>query len=130
MKKIPEIFVVLEDRPGVVGEMCRVLKKKNVAIYAIGLFGDTARLYVSDADKARRGLAERNYTVDVREVLATVLPNHVGALMEFTQKLGNAGINIKYMYGTLVEKQKKGLLILEVDEPELALNLFKNDAPA
>jgi len=129
MQKISEVFVVLEDRPGAVGEMCRVLKKKRIAIHAIGLFGDTARLYVSDPQRALEAFMERNYPVELREVISTILPNYIGALMEFTQKLGNAGINIQYMYGTLLEKQKKGLLILEVDQPELAMKLFQNQSP-
>jgi hypothetical protein len=31
------------------------------------------------------------------------------------------------MFGTIEEKQKYGILILEVDQPELALNLFQTD---
>jgi len=126
MQKITELFVVIENRPNVAGELFRVLKKKNISVFGVGLFLDTARLYVSDPPEALKILQEHNYIVEEREVLAIDLPNHQGALMEMTMKLGNAKINIEYLYGALEPRQKKGIVILEVDQPELALKLFQD----
>ena len=126
MKKIKEIFVVLDDQPGTIGALCRVLKKKRIPIYAIGVFMDTARLYVTDPVLASTALAENGYAVEIREVLRVDLPNRTGAMMELTTKLGNAGLNIKYFYGTIGEKQRKGVIILEVDQPDLAVGIFQN----
>lgn len=126
MKKITEIFVVLENRPGTTGEMCRILKKKRIAIYAIGVFLDTARLYVTRPELAAEALRDHGYEVELREVIRVDLPNRIGAMMEMTMKLGNAGINIEYFYGTTGEKQKKGVIVLEVDKPDLALDIFHN----
>jgi len=55
-----------------------------------------------------------------------LLPNHPGALMELIMKLGNAGINIHYLYGALEPKQPGGTIILEVDNPALTLDIFKS----
>ena len=126
MDKILELFVILEDKPGSISELTRILKKKRISIYAIGLFIDTARLFVSHPEKALEAIDQINYQAELREVLQVQLPNRQGALMDLTQKLANAKINIKYMYGTMEEKQKRGIIILEVDNPNLALNLFKN----
>ena len=73
-----------------------------------------------------KALQEHGYNCEIREVLREILPNEQGAMMQLTQKLSNAGININYLYGTIEEKQKHGMLILEVDQPKLALDLFKN----
>lgn len=126
MEKIKELFVILENKPGVTGKLCRILKKKRVSIYGIGIFQDTARLYVSDPEKALDVLKEHNYAVEIAEVLRVFLPNRPGALMELTMKLGNAGINITYLYGALDKRQKRGVIILEVDKPELAIDIFRN----
>ncbi len=126
MIKVQEVFVVLENKPGSTGALCRILKKKRLAIYAIGVFGDTARILVTDAGKALEVIRENGYAAEIRDVLRVDLPNHVGALMDLTMKLGNAGINIEYFYGTIGEKQKKGVIILEVDRPDLALDIFHN----
>lgn len=126
MEKIAEVYVVLENKPGVAGEMARVLKKKNIAIYAIAMFIDFARMYVSDPQGAVKALQDNGYQAELREALRETMPNRRGALMELTQKLGNAGINIDYMYGSMLETQAQGIVILEVDQPELALQIFRN----
>lgn len=126
MEKIKELYVVIENRPKATGEMLRIIKKKNISIFGVGIFQDTARLYVSDSKQAYQVLHENNYVVEEREVLRVLLPNHPGALMELTTKLGNAGININYLYGALEPKQPGGTIILEVDNPALALDIFKS----
>ena len=126
MDKILELFVILEDKPGSISELTRILKRKRISIYAIGLFIDTARLFVSHPEKALEAIHQNNYQAELREVLRVQLPNRKGALMDLTQKLANAKINIKYMYGTMEEKQKRGIIILEVDNSNLALDIFKN----
>jgi len=126
MNKILELFVILDDKPGSISELTRILKKKRVSIYAIGLFIDTARLLVSHPEKALEAIQQNNYQAELREVLRVQLPNKQGALMDLTQKFANAKINIKYLYGTMEENQKRGVIILEVDNSKLALDLFKN----
>ncbi|MFZ0391125.1 MAG: hypothetical protein WAN36_11760 [Calditrichia bacterium] len=127
MELIKELFVVLENEPKAAGELFRVLKKKDISIWAVGMFEDTARLYVSDPPATLAVLKENNYTVEEREVLRVNLPNYRGALMDLTRKLGNAGINVDYMYGALEPKQRKGIIILEVDKPDLAMDIFRNE---
>lgn len=126
MEKIKEVFVVLENRPNAAGELFRLLKKRKISIYAVGLFLDAARLYVSDTAKTVELLNEAGYVVEERDVLRHILPNRQGALMELTMKLGNAEINVEYLYGALEPKQKKGIIILEVDNPDLAIDIFRN----
>jgi hypothetical protein len=126
MENITEVFILLEDRPGSIYELTRILKKKKININAIGLFVDTARIHVDDPQKALDVIHENGLVAEKREVLGIRLPNRQGALMELTQKLGNAGINIKYLYGTMNKGEKDGLVILEVDQPQLAIDIFKN----
>ncbi len=126
MEKIKELYVVIENKPNSAGDLFRLLKKKDISVFAVGMFQDTARLYVSDPEKTIEILKENNYVVEERAVLQVSLPNRQGALMELSMKLGKAGINIEYLYGALEPKQKKGTIILEVDRPELALQIFRN----
>ncbi len=126
MKKIIELFVLLEDKPGTIYELARILKKKRVNILAIGLFIDTARLFVDSPDAAIKALQDQGYAVEQREVLSMKMPNKPGSLMEITQKISNAGINIKYLYGAMEQDQKRGRIVMEVDNIELTQELFKN----
>ncbi len=126
MRKTSQVFVVLENQPGSASKMCRILQKKKISIYGIAMFIDSARLHVNAPQKALEALQENGYTAEIREVLVVRLPNRQGALFELTNKLANAGINIEYLFGTIEEKQRHGSIILEVDDPELALSIFRN----
>lgn len=126
MQKVLEVFVILDNIPGAISELTRLLKKSRISIHAIGLFIDTARVYVDNPQKALDVLQKYGYNVELREVLSAVIPNRDGALMEMTQKIANAEINIKYLYGAMLDNQKRGLIILEVDKPQLALDIFEN----
>ena len=126
MEKVSEVFVIMEDHPGSIGKLCRVLKKKGINILAIGVFFDAARLHVDDTPKAIKVLQENDYQTEERDVLRVTMPNKPGMLMQLTEKLGKAGINIKYLYSTLTTEQTSGIVILEVDQMQLAVDIFKN----
>ena len=126
MEKIREVFVVLDDKPGSLAQLTRILKKNRISIFGIGLFIDSARLHVSHPEKSLKAIVENGLQADLHDVLRVKLPNREGALAELTQKLKNAEINIIYLYGALEEKQKRGTIVLEVDKMDLALKIFKN----
>ncbi len=126
MEKISEVFVILDDKPGSVGDLTKVIKKIGVSINAVGLFIDSARLHVSDPELTLKTFQDKGYPAELRDVIRVELPNKKGALMELTQKIGNAGINIYHLYGALGDKESKGVVILEVDNIQLTLDIFKN----
>jgi hypothetical protein len=125
MERVSEVFVVLEDQPGSIGGLCRVLKKKGINILAIGVFYDAARLHVDDTAKAVEVLQENDFQTEKRDVLRVTMPNKPGMLLQLTEKLGKAGINIKYLYSTLSQEQASGTVILEVDKMQLAVDIFR-----
>jgi len=127
MQKISELYVILEDLPGTVSELLRMLKKNKISIFAVGLFIDTARLSVSDPQKGLEIIQEHGYVVELRDVIKLKLTNKPGALYEIAHKVANAGININNLYGAVTEKQSDGILIMETDNIPLTLDIFKND---
>jgi hypothetical protein len=127
MKKILELYVILEDAPGTVSELLRVLKKNKISIYAVGLFIDTARLHVSNPQKGLEVIQEHGYVVELRDVIRVELTNKPGMLYEIANKVANAGININNLYGAVGEKESKGIIIMETDNIPLTLDIFQND---
>lgn len=124
MERITEIFVVLENRPSTLGELCSHLAENNINIEAIGVFQDTAKLHVKNIAKAMKLLNKLNYTTELRDVLRVELENRPGALAEVTTKLGNKGINIEYCYGTLSKKGNTTPVILDVSDIERAMEVL------
>ncbi len=125
MERITEIFVVLENRPSTLGELCSYLAENDINIEAIGVFQDTAKLYVKNISKAMKILDKLNYATELRDVLKVDLENRPGALGDLATKLGNKEINIEYCYGTLSRKGKAISIILDVSDIDRALKLFK-----
>ena len=124
MERITEIFVVLENRPSTLGELCSHLAENEINIEAIGAFQDTAKLYVKNVSKAMKVLNKLNYTTELRDVLKIDLENRPGALAEVTTMIGNRGINIDYAYGTLSRKGNTISIILDVSDIEKASTIL------
>jgi hypothetical protein len=125
MERITEIFVILENRPSTLGELCSHLAENDINVEAIGVFQDTAKLYVKNITKAMKILNKLEYTTELRDVLKADLENRPGALGELATTLGNKGINIEYCYGTLSRRGKTVSVILDVSDIDRALKLLK-----
>ncbi len=125
MERITEIFVVLENRPSTLGELCSHLAENKINIEAIGVFQDTAKIYVKNVNKAMKVLDKSDYTTETRDVLKVDLENRPGALAEVATKLGNKGINIEYCYGALSKKGNTTAVILDVSDINRALEALK-----
>lgn len=126
MERISEIFVVLENRPSTLGELCSHLSENDINVEAIGVFQDTAKLYVKNLSKATKVLKKLKYETEIRDVIKIDLENVPGALAEIASKLGNKGINIEYCYGTLSAKGKNAAVILDVSNIDKALKILKS----
>ena len=126
MERITEIFVVLENRPSTLGDMCSHLAENSINIEAIGVFQDTAKLLVNNVNKAVKILSKLDYTVELRDVLLIQLENRPGALSEMATKLGNKGINIEYCYGTLSKKKNSNAVIIDVSDIDKAMKILKS----
>ena len=125
MERITEIFVILENRPSKLGELCSHLAENGINIEAIGVFHDTAKLYVKNTNKAMKVLSKLDYTTELRDVLKVELENRPGALAEVATKLGNKGVNIEYCYGTIAKKAGATAVILDVSNLERAIKILK-----
>ena len=125
MDRITELFVILENKPSTLGDLCGYLAENEINIEAIGVFHDAAKIYVKNLNKAVKLLEKLNYTVELRDVLLIELENRPGALAELTSKLGDEGINIDYCYGTLSRKGTNQAVIVDVSNIEAAVKLFQ-----
>ncbi len=125
MEKIKELFVVVENRPGALGDLLGYLSKEKINIEAVGLFQDVAKLSVSDFDRAMKALIRGKYQVETREVLRLDLDNKPGTFAFIVSRLGSAGINIDYCYGTVGKGQKNAAVIIDVKDLDRAMSVLE-----
>ena len=84
MEKIMQISVALENKPGQLGRMCRVLAQAEVNIRAISISDaadiSTIRLCVSNPASAKRALREAGLAFVTQEVVMVEVADKPGAL--------------------------------------------------
>ncbi len=82
------------------------------------------RIVVDKPEKAQKRLTELEYLLDSEPVLVFTLTNKPGMLGEVAKRLGEAGININYTYGSVMEDVEKSIFIIQVSEIEKAEQFF------
>ena len=97
MDKVTQFSIALENVPGQLGRLCRVLTQAISISDAADL--STIRLLVSNTTAAKRALREAGITFVTQEVLLIEVEDKPGALEDVALRLGEAGINVQYVYG-------------------------------
>ena len=125
MERITELFVVVENRPGALGELLGHLSKEKINIEAVGLFQDVAKISVSDVERGRKALLKASYQVELRDVIRIDLDNKPGSFALAVSRLGSAGINIDYCYGTVGKGQRNAAVIIDVEDTDKASTILE-----
>ena len=102
MPRAKQLTVWVPDRPGTLGEVGSALGAKNANIIAFTAWGEgdrgAIRMVVDKPAAAKKALALRGCEATEEEVLEVTLAHTPGSLGRVAQKLGAAGVNIRYAY--------------------------------
>jgi len=82
------------------------------------------RIVVDKPEEAGKRLTELEYLLDSEPVLVFTLINKPGTLGQVAKKLGEAGINIDYTYGSAMEDAEESIFIIHVSEIEKTEQTF------
>jgi hypothetical protein len=120
-----ELSVLVENRPGSLGEVASILAEEGVNIEAIMLEGSldfgVARMRVDNPRVAETALNSRGFPkVTVGEVLQLDLPNEPGKLAEICHRLSEVGVNIEYIFGTAGDVDDGAELVVKADDMDRA----------
>lgn len=120
-KKIKHLSFMLPDRAGLLSEVAAALSNKKVnigAICAYGMQGEATFMLAADSmAKAKKALAPLGVT-DLKEydVVSVEMSNRPGELQKVAKKIGEAGINIAYLYGTTVSGRTATCILASSDD--------------
>ncbi len=101
---IKQLSVFLENKPGYLLCAADSLAKNGVNIRALSL-ADTAefgilRLIADRPEEGRRVLSDLGLVVRLTDVLAVSMDDTPGGMLTVLSCLGEAGINVEYMYAS------------------------------
>ncbi len=126
-KEETQLSVFLGNHPGVVAELCAALTEQSVSIRALTVLDTvdigTMRMLVDDVERAEQCLKGTAAAFVRIPVLSLEIPNTAGAFAEIARTMGNAGVNIEYVYATVHSGSNRSLGIFRVSDLDTALKL-------
>jgi hypothetical protein len=116
MAKVKELTVQLENRPGALAYVAKVLADAKVNVVA--LLGTAAgaqgslQVVVDNIKKAKKALGGAGISYTEGRLEKYELANTPGALAQLAGKLAKKGINIERAYATAHKRAKKAVIVL------------------
>ncbi len=123
-----QLSVFLDDKPGTLANISRILGQHQINIYALslaeGIGHGYVRMVVNKHEEAGQVLRDAGELTMERDVLLLELSNEPGSLGGVAQVLADAGINMEYAYCAGGPSVDKGLVVIRVAETEKALGVL------
>jgi hypothetical protein len=129
--KVEQISIFLENKPGALESVMRLLKDANINIRSLSL-ADTSdfgilRLIVNDTNTALKVLNDNGLRVSRTSVVAVEVPDRPGGLHSILAVLAQHGINVEYLYAFIEKSGENAVIIFRFDSPDDAVDvLLKN----
>jgi hypothetical protein len=124
---VEQISIFLENRPGVVADLCAHLTERAINIRALAVLDTidigTVRMVVDDPGKAKEAFAAAGAAYVSVKCLAVEVPHAPGGFANVARKLSLAGINIEYIYASALNGTGKAMGIFRVSDLDRALTL-------
>jgi len=129
-----EFTVLMEDRPSTLGKVCRALADRQVNILALQSFPiggkSVTRFIVDNPTTAKTVLDSERLTYAEAEIVQAKLPHRPGEIARLASRLGEANININYVYCGLESGTNTPLVFFGVAEVEKAAPILEQAAAA
>ncbi len=127
--KVKQLSLFLENKPGSLSRPVKLLAKAKLNILTLSV-ADTEqfgilRLIVRDWEKALGLLKKEGFVVKVTDMVAIEVGDAPGGLASILAALGKTHVNLEYMYGFTLRKERKGLLLFRFDDPDRAIEALR-----
>ncbi len=124
---IHQLSVFLENKSGRLTEVLEALGSENIRVTALSVADTTEfgilRMIVSDPVKAREVLKNRQFTVNITEVISIMAPNEAKYYAMALKILSDKEISIEYTYAFSIGN--KSVIILRCSNTETAIDALK-----
>ncbi len=122
--QIKQLSLFVENQPGSLSKVCRVLKEHSISIRTLSL-ADTQqfgilRLLVKEHSAAKAALEEAGFIVKVTDVFALTVPDRPGGLADILAILDRHNLSVEYMYAFTFGRHDRAVIVFRFDDPEHA----------
>jgi len=129
MKKIRQISIFIENKPGHLRNACRLLADAGIDVESMAL-ADTEqfgilRFIVKDWEKAKHVFENEGLVVRESEMVAVSVDDRPGGLADVLDVLDQTQLNIEYMYGHASRNLRKAILFFRFNNIDEAIELLQ-----
>lgn len=121
-----QISICVQNERGILAAMTTLLGQHHINILAMTLTGGQdhgyMRIVVDQTDAAVDILVQNEYLAFVSDVVLLEIDNTPGALGAVAEEWCRLGVNIDYVYCAGGPGVSRGLVVIHVDNIDLALN--------
>lgn len=126
--KVEQISVFLENKPGSLENVTRILKDANINIRTLSIADTTdfgvLRLIVNDVNTTLRVLKENGLRASKTTVVAVEVPDRPGGLHNILEVLSQYKINVEYLYAFVEKSGENAVIIFRFDSPDNAIDVL------
>ena len=126
---ISQLSIFIENRTGTLLKVLDLMKQSKIQMIACTI-AETAeygifRIICSEPQRACAELKQAGVAVAISDVFALELDDQPGGAADVVRFLGEAGVDITYMYAFLLDG--RGILVFRTDEAELARKVIADN---
>lgn len=127
---IKQLSIFLENKSGRLTEVLETLGKEKIRIAAMSI-ADTSeygilRLIVSDPDESIKLLKEKDFSVNLTDVIGLETPIEAGSFAQALKVFSGESISIEYMYAFAYHD--KGIIVMRTDDRQKAFKVIEKNA--
>jgi hypothetical protein len=127
--KLRQLSLFLENQPGHLLAATRLLAHSDVNLETMTL-ADTEqfgilRMIVNDWQRAKEVLQSEGFIVKVTEVVAVVMEDRPGGLVEVLEIFEGKDLNVEYMYAFTYRQENRPVMVFRFDSPDAAVELLQ-----
>ena len=128
---IKQVSVFIENVPGKLSEVTKILGENGVDISALTLADTTdfgiLRLIVNDPANACAALREHSFLVKLSDVVAVVIDDKPGGLTAVLDILGSAQVSVEYLYAFVGSQDGHAVVVLRPDDALAAVKALEEN---
>lgn len=126
---INQISVFMENKPGKLAKITKILKEEKIDIRAFSIADTTEfgilRLIVNEPERGAVLLRDAGFTAQLNQVLVAVMQDRIGAFDEIVSYLSDENIDIRYLYSFIGEIAATGRVVICADDMKKAAEVLK-----
>jgi len=126
--KVEQISIFLENKPGGLEHVTRVLADADINIRALSL-ADTSdfgilRLILNNTNTAEKALQDEGFTVRRSDVVAVEIPDRPGGMHGISKVLAAENVNVEYAYAFVERSGENAIIIFRFDDIDRGIKVL------